>query len=395
MPRRSLSDRGVSALKPRAARYNYADPELVGHYIRVQPSGTKSFAAVTRGADGKQRWVTIGPCDATRIDDAREQARTILTRLRAGLPAREKPPESYREVAESYVLRHIVANGLISRGEMERSLKVYVLPSWGDLPFVNIRRGEVTRLLDAIEDKHGQSVADHVLRLIRGIANWYAARNDNYVSPFVRGMRRARTKARARVLSDDEIRSIWQVAETGGTFGAFVRISLICAQRKDKVRTMRWDAVSVDGVWNIAAADRAKGTAGVLKLPALALDILKSQPRLGSNPYVFPGRGDNAFNGFSKAKRAFDAKLPDVKPWVIHDLRRSARSLLSRAGVRPDVSERVMGHAIAGVEGVYDRYHYTNEMGAALEKLANLISAIIDSRESENVVPMQKRGKRR
>jgi hypothetical protein len=61
--------------------------------------------------------------------------------------------------------------------------------------------------------------------------------------------------------------------------------------------------------------------------------------------------------------------------------------------VRPDVAERVMGHAIAGVEGVYDRHAYRDEKADALRRLAGLIDGII--RPRENVVPIPKRRKRR
>jgi integrase len=75
---------------------------------------------------------------------------------------------------------------------------------------------------------------------------------------------------------------------------------------------------------------------------------------------------------FSKAKRDLDQKLGDVPSWVLHDLQRSARSLMSRAGVRPDIAERALGHAIAGVEGVYDRHVYSDEKADALNRLAGL-----------------------
>ena len=74
--------------------------------------------------------------------------------------------------------------------------------------------------------------------------------------------------------------------------------------------------------------------------------------------------------------------------WVTHDLRRTARSLMSRAGVRPDIAERVLGHAIPGVEGVYDRHSYNAEKADALEKLATLVAAAVNPPASTNVVQL-------
>jgi integrase len=81
--------------------------------------------------------------------------------------------------------------------------------------------------------------------------------------------------------------------------------------------------------------------------------------------------------------------------WVIHDLRRTARSLMSRAGVRPDIAERVLGHAIRGVEGVYDRHSYEDEKGEALNQLAALVERIINPPSSENIVNMRPRRRER
>jgi integrase len=79
--------------------------------------------------------------------------------------------------------------------------------------------------------------------------------------------------------------------------------------------------------------------------------------------------GASYIGGQSKRKTQFDSKVK-IAPWVFHDLRRTARSLMSRAGVRPDIAERVMGHAIRGVEGTHDRHSYREEKADALRRLA-------------------------
>jgi integrase len=172
---------------------------------------------------------------------------------------------------------------------------------------------------------------------------------------------------------------VWKQAESNGTYGALIRLALLTAQRQDKLASMKWADVS-DGVWTIATQEREKGNAGTLVLPQEAVAIIEAQPRSDS-PYVFPATGTRLgrgyVSGWSQMKRKFDRKVKTADAWTFHDLRRSARSLMSRAGVRSDIAERVMGHAIAGVEGVYDRHSYMPERGEALQRLAAMLISIV------------------
>jgi integrase len=389
-----MTDRGVAALKPRAQRYAVSDPELRGHWVRVQPSGTKAFVAVTRDPNGKQLWTTIGATDAMGIDTAREQARSILQRVRAGRPAFEPKAQTFGDVVDNWLKRHVEANGLRSGREITRLLKVHVLPVWKDREFTAIRRSDVAALLDTVEDNHSPRQADCVLGVVRSVMNWYAARHDDFNPPIVRQMKRQKAAARARILDDTELRNIWRAAESNGTFGALVRICLLTAQRSRKVAAMTWaDFSDEEGAWSVPKEPREKDTGGTLVLPDVALAIIRNQPRLASNPYVFAGRGGGPSRAFSAGKTALDAKLPPgTPPWTIHDLRRTARSLMSRAGVSSEHAERIMGHAIGGVEGIYDRWHYREEKADALRRLAALIDGIVHPRD--NVQPMTKEERR-
>jgi integrase len=385
--RKTMSDKGVAALKPRAAQYAVSDPELRGHWIRIQPSGTKSFWAVTRKPGGKQVWTRIGPTDAMGIEAARETARTILTRVRAGLPAVEPKADSLGAVIDSWLKRHVDSNGLRSRDKIIDLLDRHVSPEFRAREFTAIRRSEVVALLDEIEDDHGAPQADLVLGIIRRVMGWYATRHDDYVPPLVRGMQRAGQEARKRILSDDEIRAVWTVAGESGTYGALIRLLLLTSQRLDKVLTMKWTDISpmkwpsnTPPVWEVATALREKGNIGAVQLPQAVLAVLDALPRYVGNDYVLAGRGGSHIAYSGNPKRAFDAKLPAMPRWTLHDLRRTARSLMSRAGVSSEHAERVMGHAIKGVEGIYDRHEYLDEKSAALLKLADLIGSIVHPR---------------
>ena len=114
---------------------------------------------------------------------------------------------------------------------------------------------------------------------------------------------------------------------------------------------MAWVDIDADGVWRIpTVSKREKPHGGELKLPRLARDLIAVLPVLEGNPFVFAGRGQGHSNGHSKNKARLD-RLSGVTDWVVHDLRRTARrSLLSRAGVRPDIAERMpLGHVQPGV----------------------------------------------
>jgi integrase len=227
-----------------------------------------------------------------------------------------------------------------------------------------------------------------VLTVVRSLMNWFATRHDDYTPPVVRGMRRQspHAAARARMLNDDELRTIWLAAESLGPFGAGVRLCLLTAQRKAKVFNMKWS--ELDGSeWTIPREPREKENAGVLVLPNAALAIVQAQPRFVSNPHVFAGRNNGPVTGMSGCKLRID-RVSGVTGWRLHDLRRTARSLLSRAGVWPDIAERVMGHAIGGVEGIYDRHEYKAEKADALQRLAAVINDIVRGRE--NVIPLER-----
>ena len=114
-------------------------------------------------------------------------------------------------------------------------------------------------------------------------------------------------------------------------------------------------------------------------------------------PFVFSTTGgEKPFSGYSKAKALLDKKIGALRTktgahpmpaWSLHDLRRTARSLMSRASVPSDHAERVLGHVITGVRSVYDRHKYEEEKSDALQKLAAMIDRILSPPPS-NVAPL-------
>jgi integrase len=223
----------------------------------------------------------------------------------------------------------------------------------------------------------------------------------------------ARTKpkgrARDRILSDDEIRALYQAATQvePRAFGVLVRFLLLTGQRRDEAARATWIELLGDP-WIIPRGRYKTNTEHVVPLSVTARRLLEELREMG--PYPFTTRGTVPISGFSKFKRKLDllmrAELKRIAiergedpadiilpPWTLHDLRRTARSIMSRAGVSSEIGERVIGHAQGGVNAVYDRYSYTVEKRQALEALAGQVARILSDPLS-NVVSFARTGLR-
>jgi integrase len=194
----------------------------------------------------------------------------------------------------------------------------------------------------------------------------------------VKGMRRRKPSehARARVLTDDEIRRLWQAADVmPGPFGHYVKFLLLTAARRNEAAHLRWsEIVATD--WLLPSARNKTKKDLARPLSAAALAVLTRTPRIAGSDFVFSADG-RRLGGMARRKREID-EASGVAGWQLHDLRRTAKTLMARAGVAPHVSERCLGHVIGGVEGVYDRHSYASEMRVAYEKLAALLDQIVE-----------------
>ena len=107
----------------------------------------------------------------------------------------------------------------------------------------------------------------------------------------------------------------------------------------------------------------------------------------GPRPSLVSARPKVALMQSSPSNGMRMARSP-IPPWRLHDLRRTSRSLMARAGVSSDIAERVLGHVLPGIRGVYDRHSYVAEKRDALERLVSLLTSILNPR-AQNVVPLR------
>jgi integrase len=190
----------------------------------------------------------------------------------------------------------------------------------------------------------------------------------------------ARTEtARDRVLTDAELKAVWHAAPTtseGEVCGAYIRFLLLTGARRSEVSEMKWTELN-GGDWTLPASRNKTGVELMRPLSNAAQEIIAGLPPLGE--WVFTRTGNAPLSGLSQLKVALD-KASGVEGYTYHDLRRTSRSLMSRAGTPADHAERCLGHVIGGVRGTYDRHSFRGEMAEAYEKLSALISDIVGER---------------
>ncbi len=377
-----------------------SDGNPVGFTARRLKSGAVSYGYRYRDkASGRQRWVGLGMhgSDLTP-DQARRKALRVAGEVKDGgnpvsaaeaaAKRRRAAAHSVDEMLDNFIARHVRPN-LRGADEVERVFRVYVRPRIGTKSIYDLKRRDIVELLDAIEDSGAPVMADRALAHIRKAFNWQASRDDEFKSPIVIGMARTKPteRARRRILDDEEIRDLYAAlddlpaGQAPAYFAPFVRTLFLTAARLRMISDMAWH--EINGRDFVVPGTRNKGgREHVVPLTDKVVALIGPQ----RNGFVFSSDGGRtAFKGFSKAKAALDAKLAEIRkrdgrmpmaPWVFHDLRRTARSLMARAGVRADHAERVLAHVIPGVRGTYDGTIY-KEKREALEKLGALVDRIL------------------
>jgi integrase len=391
--RATITKRRVDALRPGES---LVDDQVRGFVVRSLKTGSVSYG-LRYSSGGKQKWLSIGLHGRLTPSQAREIAQQRAGEVAAGrnplaeieaARAKASGANTIDALLDAFVERH-VRKKLRSATEIERVFNVYVRPRIGSRPIHELQRRDVVELLDAIEDSGAPVMADRTLAHLRKAFNWWATRDDTFVPPIVRGMARTKPaeRARKRFLSDEELRDVWRaldVANVPTCYPAYVRALLLTSQRRDEVARMSWPEIE-GNVWVIPAERYKSGNENIVPVTEAITKLLGKPQKVG---FIFSTTGGKlAFSGFSKAKRVLDKAVAALrkkekrKPmphWTLHDLRRTARSLMSRAGVAADIAERVLGHKIPGVRGVYDRHQYIGEKRDALERLAVLVERIID-----------------
>ncbi len=446
-----LNDKSIRRAPPPSGQIELWDSYLPGFGLRISAGGSRTYF-VMRRVSGKmvRRSVAKAPPPESQPGDrlangelwpadARDRARTLLNELARGIDTKREEKDAadlvklelaaaearaadaarrtFAAVAAAYFADTSKRGGarLRTLAELQRKVRVD-LADWADKPIESITRSDVKAKLREKALTSPVS-ANRLLALIRRILRWAAREDLISANPAWEVDAPTEEVERDRVLTLQELTSIWKAADAlGYPFGGLTKLLILTAQRRGEIAGLRWS--EIDGmVWKLPD-DRAKrGKGHLVPLSPLALDVLNALPRLdGPSGFVFttgrrkPGTTIEAepvpVAGWSRAKRRLDdliaaaaAKENGVshedltKPeklaayrladWTLHDIRRSVSTHLRDSEVmgpsrvdRLTVS-KILNHAEGGMTRIYDRYSADPEKRQALDAWSDRVKRLL------------------
>lgn len=411
---KALTTKAIEAAKPDDSRREIPDPALSGLYLVIQPSGVKSWALRYRYA-GKPKKLTLGRWPVMGLADARAAAtdaieavehgndpsaakkRTKAARMEAQLSERDK----IKTLVGQFGKRHL--STLKSGETVKRELNRHVVAVWGERDIHDIAKRDVIDLLDAIADSGRVVTANRVRAYLNKFLSWCVERDIIDQSPAMGVKPVAKEKSRDRVLSDDEIRWLWQACTIEGQpWGHLGKMLLLTGQRLGEVVNMTDREVSGD-LWHLTADRTKNGRAHDVPLSEAARDVLGAVERVkGDAGYVFTTTGESALQGYHKGRNHIAKRMAEIASdetgepveiphWTFHDLRRTAATGMARLGIPVRVTEAVLNHVsgtAGGIVSVYQRHDYADEKRAALDAWARFVGDLVQG-TADNVVRIE------
>jgi integrase len=371
-----LTAKGIEAVRAADDRRELPDDYMRGLYLVIQPTGSKSWAVRYRHG-GRSHKHTVGPYPAFDLKQARDAAAKVLRAVAEGRHPEQRQSGSVEDAVAQFLERHGKNYRPKPRSEAERLLRLHVVGNWGRRKLEEITRADVRAMVARIE---APVAANRVHSIVRKLFNW-AVENDLIVNSPVAGLKAPHAEtSRDRVLTDDELRRVWQAAERLGPLnGAVVRLLVLTGQRRNEVAHMQWGELDLEKrLWTLPRERVKNDRRHEVPLSSQAVAAIQALPRI-SDRFVFSTNAESPVNDFGKNKGRLD-ELSGVSDWVLHDLRRTVASGMARLGISLAVIEKVLNHAsgsFAGIVGVYQRHEFAEEKRAALEKWAEHVERLV------------------
>ena len=370
--RRKLTDLFVSSRKAQERPELIWDLKQPGLALSVRPTSKKAWKVIYR-FHGRPRWLHLGDARAIGLADARRLAARVMLDVAEGKdPGAERRAErltgTFAELASQYVELHAKKHNKSWR-QAEALVRRHLLPRWGKLKANAITRADVRAVMIRID---APIVANQVLASASAIFSWAIKQEILTVNP-CKLVDRNPTTDRERVLSDAEVKLLWERLDPG------LRLILLTGQRPGEVAAMQGDHIA-DGWWQMPGKPQGAwpGTKNGrdhrvwLSEPAQALaDVRRAS-------------GDKS--GALLKQLVGELGIERVTP---HDLRRTCLTWITRLGFGRDAMDRVANHRTSTVTDVYDRHGYADEDKRIMAAVARHVLSIVEGKGTSNVVSLR------
>jgi integrase len=315
----------------------------------------------------RQRAVGLGSYPAVTLVEARERAGEIVAAAKRGIDliaAEERDAEARHaaeakaqplcEIANAYVES---VKRLRSWRDIESRTRCHIIPKLGYKPIGEITRADVVEFLDSLERKHGlRHQVNRCRETLRALFAFAIERELITVNPVIGVLKRKVETPRDRTLSQDELASLWRAINSLPELPrAYFRVVLLTGARRNEVGGMAWSELDLDAaLWRLPADRNKSARSFEIPLPSPVVETLRMLPRLGPLVFTLNGKQPMTLHPWIERVRG-DAGLIDAR---LHDLRRTLRTGLAELGIPFEVAERVLNHAMPGLEAVYNHHNY-------------------------------------
>lgn len=399
-----LTDTKLKNLKPQDKLYKVSDRD--GLYVAVLTSGTVSFRYDYR-INGRRETLVIGQYgrDGISLAEAREELIAAKKLLKAGQsPAAAKRDgikkirgaETFAVHTDSYMKHVILAES--TRAMKQAVIDRDILPVLGNKMMTEITTSMVRDLCDRIVERGGRATAVQAREIISSVYRHANDRGHGLFNPAadIKPSSIAIFKPRERTLTPEEIGLFFRTLDAIGAMGTMkmaLKLVLITMVRKGEFTNATWDEIDFKKwTWTIPS-DRMKGSrAHVIYLPKQAQDILIGlQMCAGGSEYLVPGRynfrkplSNAALNSLiDRTVKIINEDGEHIQGFTVHDMRRTASTLLHEAGYPSDWIEKALAHEQKGVRAVYNKAEYARQRAYMLQQWADMIDSWIDGEHTD------------
>lgn len=334
---------------PSTDRVYYLDARTPGLTVCVTHRGTTTFYHVKK-VGGRVRRVRLGRFPEVSVEQARKEAEKLNGRVAAGEDPQAQKVAARGEMVLEDLLTRWLADAKLRKKTWKEDQRQYnvFLKKWGRRRLSEIDSGEVVTLHSNIGEKNGQYAANRVLALLRSMFNFAMSPTGSIKwkgSNPTAGIRKFTEKSRDRFITPEEMPAFFlALGEEDETVRDYFWLALLTGARKTNLLEMKWDQLTVEGMWRIP--DTKSGSPVVVPLVDQAQKILQARrDRYGHQPWVFPGPGKGGH--LIEVRHAWlricqRAGLQDLR---IHDLRRTLGSWQALSGASEIIIGKSLGHA--------------------------------------------------